>query len=79
MAEVKNKFGRGDKLRVKGRSGTHVVSWPMLVPVATIEGGQFLMVTTPIYKFNADTKDVFYAYEKDCTNDANAKTKARAR
>ena len=66
MAEVKNKFGRGDKLKVKGRSGTHVVSWPMLVPVATIEGGQFLMVTTPIYKFNADTKDTFYAYEKDC-------------
>lgn len=68
MAAVKNKFIKGTIVKVKGRDGKHVISWAMLVPVPTIIEGDFIMVDTPMYKFNAGkAKDTFYAYEKDCT------------
>jgi hypothetical protein len=64
---MKNKFSKGNVVKVKGKSGTHVISWPMLVPVPTIIDGQFMMETQAMYKFNAGKNDTFYAYEKDCS------------
>jgi hypothetical protein len=67
MAKQQFRFDRGTEVKVKGRRGKHRVSYPMVIPIPSIIDGQFQLVNTVMLKFNADNKETFYAWEKDCS------------
>jgi len=65
---AKSKFKQGAQVKVKGRKGKHRIDQLTIIPMPTIHNGQFILVDTTMYKFNALTKETFYAWEKDCSN-----------
>ena len=65
MPKLETKFARGHKVKIKGRSGVHTISYPMVIPTPRIVNSQFVLVDVNMYKFITD-KETFYAYEEDC-------------
>ncbi len=61
---AKTRFSEGDKVRIKGKDGVHVVTRPMMIPVPSVVNHQFAMVDTEIYKFITKT-ETYYAYGSD--------------
>lgn len=61
---TKIKYARGAKVKVKGRIGIHVVSYPMVIPVPSIVNGQFQLIENVMYKFITQ-KETYYAWEPD--------------
>jgi len=64
---AKAKFKQGAQVKVKGRKGKHRIDFLTIIPIPTIHNGQFILVDTLMFKFNALTKDTFYAWERDCS------------
>ena len=64
---AKAKFRIGAEVKVKGRKGRHRIDYLTIIPMPTIENGQFVLVDTMMLKFNALRKDTFYAWERDCS------------
>jgi len=65
MSKKETKFSKGAKVKLKGRPGIHVVTWPMVVPTPCIVDWQFMVVDRVMYKFITD-KETYYANEEDC-------------
>lgn len=68
----------GDRVKVKGLDGVHVVTRPFSVSVPSVVENQFALVEVVMVKFITKERGTYYAYGKDCSPVApEVKTKAK--
>lgn len=71
MAKDKE-FKSGDVVKVRGKPGTHSVSFSVMLAVPVVRGHQFLLEDVEMLKF-VEGKETFCAYASDVTRAAPAK------